>query len=46
LDCPVQSHFIVCIAIDGLDLEHGGYYAEKAKIIASELKQAGQDAVW
>ncbi len=46
LDCPVQSRCIVCIAIDVLDLEHGGYYAEKAKIIASELKQAGPDAKW
>ncbi len=45
MDCPVQSRFIVWIAIDGLDLEHGGYYAEKAKIIASEVK-AGLDAEW
>jgi hypothetical protein len=46
LDFPVQSCFIVCIALDGLDLERGGYYAEKSKIIASELKRAGLDAEW
>jgi hypothetical protein len=46
LDCPVESRFIVCIAVDGGDLEQGAYSAEKAKIIARDLKQAGLDAEW
>jgi hypothetical protein len=46
LDCPVDSRFIVCIAVDRGDLEQGTYYAEKAKNVASDLKQAGLDAKW
>ncbi len=39
LDCPVDSCFIVCIAVDEGDLEQGTYYAEKAKIVASDLSR-------
>ncbi len=41
LDCPVNSRFIVCVSADGANLERGDYYAEKALIIADEIKRAG-----
>jgi hypothetical protein len=38
LDCPVGSQFIVCIATDGANLEHGEYYSDKTKTIANEVE--------
>ncbi len=39
LDCPVNSCFIVCVAANGANLEHGNYIAEKDLTIADKLKQ-------
>jgi hypothetical protein len=44
LACPVGSRLIVCTAVDGGELECGAYYAEKAHIIASDMKWAALDA--
>ncbi len=41
LDCPVNSHFIVCLASDRGNLERGDYYAKKAETISHKLKWAG-----
>jgi hypothetical protein len=41
LDCPVNSHFMVCVSADSTNLEHGDYYAKKATMIANKLKCAG-----
>ncbi len=47
LDCPVGSHFIVCVAADGAgEYERGAYYSKKAGIIANDLKWAGLDSEW
>jgi hypothetical protein len=41
LDCPVNSHFMVCVSPDGTNLERGDYYVEKATMIADKLKRDG-----
>ncbi len=42
LDCPVGCRFIICIAADNTnDDAWGGYYAERASAIATDLKREG-----
>jgi hypothetical protein len=41
LDCPINSHFIVCIAANGANLKHGDICTEKDSTIADKLKRAG-----
>jgi len=38
LDCPVGSRFIVCIAAENNSDDWGGYYANRASAIASDLR--------